>query len=549
MRNLEIPYEEDRGKRYRFLEMLPGLISWGILALPFILSVTNFAIRIFGVPLPLGGIFIVGYLLLWFVKAVGLNIRAIQGFRMIQQHQKLPWPQMLQEVATGKTDQPDRHIPAWHYENILRIAEQPTPIKSDDIVHAIIIATYNEGREILEPTILSVLDSDYDMKKVILVMAYEARDGARSEPAVEELLSKYGARFKYAFAAKHPVTPKEVLGKGGNITYAGRELEKYVRKADIDPLNVIVTTLDSDNRPHKYYLAALSYLYAVTPDPLYVSYQPVPIYNNNIWDAPAPMRVIATGNSFWNMVLSMRQHMIRNFSAHAQSLQTLIDTDFWSVRTIVEDGHQFWRTYFRYDGHHEVYPLYVPIYQDAVLSTTYWKTLKAQFIQLRRWAWGASDVAYVAEKGFFTPNKVPRLDLLFKFGRLLEGHITWAVAPLILAFSAFIPGLLNPHNLGPIGFTTNQLPHIASKIQTVALTGIIVTLYLSLKMLPPKPLRYKRHRSVFMLLQWIMLPVTTIVYNSFAALYSQTRLMLGRYIGKFDVTDKAVVTEDNKKVL
>ncbi|HUP26344.1 MAG TPA: glycosyltransferase family 2 protein [Candidatus Limnocylindrales bacterium] len=549
MRNIEIPYVENRGKRYRFFEMLPGLLSWSILALPFVLSFTNAAIHVFGVPLPISGIFIMGYLLIWFAKAVGLNIRAIQGYQMITLHQKLPWSQMLTELTTGKPDQPDRHIPTWHYEHIVRLSEQPTPIKAEDIVHAIIIATYNEGREVLEPTIQSVLASDYDSKKVILVMAYEERNGAQSEPAVQELIAQYGSKFKHAFAVKHPVTPKEVRGKGGNITYAARELTNYVSKQQIDPLNVIVTTLDSDNRPHKYYLAALSYLYAVTPDPKYVSYQPVPIYNNNIWDAPAPMRVIATGNSFWNMVLSVRTHMIRNFSAHAQSLQTLIDTDYWSVRTIVEDGHQFWRTYFRYEGHHEVYPLYVPIYQDAVLSDTLWKTLKAQFVQLRRWAWGASDVAYVAEKGFFTENKVPKLDLIFKFGRLLEGHVTWAVAPLILAFSAFIPGLINANNLGPIGFTTNQLPHMASQIQRVALTGIIITLYLSVKMLPPKPLRYKRHRSVFMILQWFMLPVTTIAYNSFAALNSQTRLIFGKYLAEFDVTDKAVVNEDNQKIL
>ena len=535
MRNIEIPYEEDRGKRYRFFEMLPGLLSWTILILPFILSQINPRLCVF---------FIIAYLLLWFAKVVGLNVRAVQGYRMITQHKKLPWPQMLRELSSGRPDQPDRHIPAWHYENMLRIAEQPTPIKPEKIVHAIIVATYNEGREVLEPTIQSVLASDYDMKNVILVLAYEARDGARSEPAVRELIEEYGDKFKHVFAAKHPVTPKEVLGKGGNITYAARKLEKYIHSVNIDPLNVIVTTLDSDNRPHKYYLAALSYIYAVTPDPLYVSYQPVPIYNNNIWDAPAPMRVIATGNSFWNMVLSVRQHMIRNFSAHAQSLQTLIDTDYWSVRTIVEDGHQFWRTYFRYEGRHEVYPLYVPIYQDAVLSNTYWKTLKAQFIQLRRWAWGASDVAYVAEKGFFTENKLPKYDLFIKFARLLEGHITWAVAPLILAFSAFIPALINPQD-----FAANQLPLIASRIQTIALTGIIITLFLSVKMLPPKPLRYKRRRSVFMMLQWVMLPVTTIGYNSFSALYSQTRLMFGRYLDRFDVTDKAVVTEDKTKVM
>lgn len=549
MRNIEIPYIENRGKRYRLFEMLPGLISWSILALPFVLSAVHIYIRIGLVRLSASYLFIISYLLLWFVKAVGLNIRAIQGYRLITLHQKLPWPQMLAELTTGKTEQPDRHIPSWHYENMLRITEQPTPIRAEEIVHAVIIATYNESREILEPTIKSLLASAYDMKKVILVMAYEGRDGAQSETAVQNLIKEYGSKFKYAFATKHPETPKEVLGKGGNVTYAGRELEQYVRKAKIDPLHVIVTTLDSDNRPHKYYLAALSYLYAVTTDPLYVSYQPVPIFNNNIWDAPAPMRVIATGNSFWNIVLSVRTHMIRNFSSHAQSLQTLIDTDYWSVRTIVEDGHQFWRTYFRYDGKHEVYPLYVPIYQDAVLSNTYRKTLKAQFIQLRRWAWGASDVAYVAEKGFFTENKVPKLDLLFKFGRLLEGHITWAVAPLILAFSSFVPGLFNHDDLGRNGFAAAQLPHLASSIQTIALTGIFVTLFLSIKMLPPKPERYKRHRSIFIVLQWFLLPVTTVCYNSFAALYSQTRLMFGWYIGKFDVTDKAVVTDDKSRIM
>ncbi len=541
MKDIEIPYVEQRGKRYRFFEMLPGLLSWSLLALPFILSFFN--------PL-LSAFFILSYMLLWFVKAMGLNVRAIQGFKMLSQHQKLPWPMMLQELRSENSSELASNTPAWHNSNIQRIKEQPTPINPDDIVHAMIIATFNESREILEPTIQSVLDSEYDSKQVILILAYEERGGPEVATQAQKLISDYKTHFKHAFAVMHPQDiPGELIGKGGNVTYAGRELAKYIDSTKIKPLNVIVTTLDSDNRPHKYYLPALSYLYCVTPDPKYVSYQPIPIYTNNIWDAPAPMRVIATGNSFWNIVLSMRHHMIRNFSAHAQSLQTLIDTDFWSVRTIVEDGHQFWRTYFRYNGRHEVYPLYVPIYQDAVLSNTYLKTLKAQFIQLRRWAWGASDVAYVAEKGFFTKNKVPKIDLLFKFGRLLEGHITWAVAPLILAFSAFIPRLVNPNAIGSVGYLTIQLPIIASRIQQIALTGIVITLFLSIKMLPPKPERYKRHRSVFMILQWILLPFTTIGFNSFAALVSQTRLIFGRYIGKFDVTDKAVVTDEKKRII
>jgi hypothetical protein len=268
------------------------------------------------------------------------------------------------------------------------------------------------------------------------------------------------------------------------------------------------------------------------------------MYTNNIWDVPAPMRVIATGNSFWNMVLSLRPHMLRNFSSHAQGMQSLIDTDFWSVRTIVEDGHQFWRSYFRYDGNHEVYPIYVPIYQDAVLAVSLRKTLRAQFIQMRRWAWGASDVAYVAEMGFFRKNKVNKWDLTMKFFRLLEGHVTWAVAPIMIAGAAFVPLLISPKN-----YAANQLPIIASRLETIALVGILATLFISFKTLPPKPARYKRHRSIFMLLQWFCLPVTSILYNALSALNSQTRLMFKRYLGEFDVTQKAVVTEDKKTII
>jgi hypothetical protein len=266
------------------------------------------------------------------------------------------------------------------------------------------------------------------------------------------------------------------------------------------------------------------------------------MYTNNIWDAPAPMRVIATGNSFWNVVLALRPHMLRNFSSHAQSMKTLIDTDFWSVRTVVEDGHQYWRTYFRYDGNHQVFPIYTPIYQDAVFSGSYIKTLKAQFIQLRRWTYGASDVAYVAEKAFFRKNNIPKANKTFKFLRLLEGHITWAVAPLILAFSGFIPVLFNPNN-----YAANALPLLVSKINTIALVGVFVPFFISIKTLPPRPERYKRHRNIFMVLQWVYLPVTTILYNSMAALYSQTRLMFGRYYDTFDFTEKGVASKGSKK--
>jgi cellulose synthase/poly-beta-1,6-N-acetylglucosamine synthase-like glycosyltransferase len=531
MIDIEIPYEKDRRGHYRFFEILPGLTSWFMLFVPFGLSLID---------VRLAAMFVFVYLLINFARGMAGALRAMQGYKAMKDHQKLPWSQMLQEVAEAAIPKNAKR-PRWHYKAVARTQVQPLFMPPEEVIHAVIIATYKESREVLEPTIQSVLNSDYPMKQVIFILAYEERAGEPTEQQAEQLVAEYKDHFMYAMAVKHPHDiPGEVVGKGGNVTYAARKLEAYLKAEAINPERVMVTTLDADNRPDKNYLSALSYVYLLAPDPIHKSYQPVSLYTNNIWDAPAPSRVLATGNSFFNLVISLRQHALRNFSSHAQPMAALMQTDYWSTRTIVEDGHQFWRSYFRFDGKYRVLPLHVPIYQDAVLSDTYVKTLKAQFIQLRRWTYGASDIAYVVDKGFFKPNKVPRLDLIAKTWRLFEGHVTWAVGPLLVLFGGFIPSLFHPKN-----YTATELPVIVSRVQTVALVIALVTVFLALKTLPPKPARYKRHRSLFMVLQWAYLPVTSVVYNSFAAFYSQTRLMFGRYMSKFDVTEKAVVTENS----
>jgi hypothetical protein len=111
--------------------------------------------------------------------------------------------------------------------------------------------------------------------------------------------------------------------------------------------------------------------------------------------------------------------------------------------------------------------------------------------------------------------------------------------------SGFIPAFFNPKN-----YAANELPIIVSRVQTVGLFALIGTIFLALRTLPPKPARYRRHRSLFMILQWVYFPFTTLFYNSMAAFNSQTRLMFKWYLTKFDVTEKAVVvdTGDNTTV-
>ena len=538
MTDLEIPLGK-RTKFYRFFEMLPAILSYLIILLPILLS---FISPIYGAT------FIIIFIIIWFVKTIGMSYRTIQGYNTLQRAQKIDWKGRLHDLEDpAQALREGLYKSSWRHEvhqhNLEQLEATVNARKPSDIYNAVIVATYNESRDVLEPTIQAVLEGDYDPKRIILTIAYEARGPESTAEAVKALQKKYESKFFKFFIVSHPADmPNEVVGKGGNSTFAGRQLERELEKLSIDPENVLVTTLDSDNRPHKTYFSYVTYEFLVHPEPRYAAFQPLALFMNNIWDVPAPMRVLATGNSFWNLIVSLRPHMLRNFAAHSQSMAALIDMDFWSVRTIVEDGHQFWRSYFRFDGHYQVVPIYVPIYQDAVLADTYRKTLKAQFVQLRRWAYGASDVPYVAEKVFTRERTVPFGDGIAKFLRLLEGHVSWATVSFILLFGAWGPLFINPESNRSL--VAHQLPTIASGLQQFAMIGLFITVFLSFRMLPPRPERYKRRRNFLMLIQWVLMPITSIIYGSAAALYSQTRLLFGKYLDRFDVTDKAVVQSD-----
>lgn len=163
--------------------------------------------------------------------------------------------------------------------------------------------------------------------------------------------------------------------------------------------------------------------------------------------------------------------------------------------------------------------------------------MKAQWVQLRRWDYGASDVAYVGNYLFSKKRTVPLLTLVPKFIRLLDGHVTLAATAPIIAFGGWVPLLVNYQSRDLI---SHNLPGVVGVVEMVATIGIFVSLILSMKMLPPRPAKYRKTRKAMMVLQWAIAPVISIVYSSLCAFYSQTRLATGLYIEKFDVTDKAV---------
>lgn len=535
----EIPF----GKRrplYRFLEILPGMLSYAAVILLFLLSWLN--------PF-LGALYCLIIIATTLVKAVGVAFRTIQGYKVMKRAERVDWAERLADLENPHDayerlrDRRDNSYDfAEHVQNLrlLSAVEGRSEPKPHEIYHAVIMTAYNEGLETLVPSIEAVRDTTFTNERVIFVLAYEERGGEVMEQNAQELKKMFRGVFGKFLLVKHPDKLRgEIVGKGPNLTYAGKHLAEYVEKKRIPKENVIVTSLDSDNRVSEKYFDYVAYEFCVRPDRQHYSYQPVSLFMNNIWDAPAPMRVIALSNSFFNVITTMRPHLLRNFASHAQPLAALEGMDFWSKRTIVEDGHQYWRSLFYFEGKYAVVPIRVPIYQDAVISDTFVETLKAQFVQLRRWDYGASDVAYVGSYLFSQECKVPFWNLFPKFVRLLDGHVTLAIMAPIVAFGGWVPMLMNLGSRGAMAF---NLPNVVGLIQTIAMIGTIITVIISLQMLPKRPEKYKKNKSFLMVLQWILMPVTAIVYQSAAAFYSQTRLMLGRYMEKFDVTKKVVKT-------
>lgn len=559
--DLEIPLGK-RTKKYRLLEILPGALSYTMIILLFALSIISPA---------LGSYYLLLIIAVTLVKAVGIVYRTIQGYNAAKRAEKVNWHERLVDLET----------PHERYEELLKhkckefafnehvenlkllsvgkdlvlseseVAVDDEPIffpKPKEIYHAVIMVAYNEGLETLIPTVEAVRAGSFDNERIIFVFGYEERGGEAMVENAKILKEKFKDDFFEFITVMHPKDLKdEIQGKGPNLNFAAGELLEFVKKKKIPLKNIIVTSLDSDNKMSKWYLDYVAYQFIVHPNRQHLSYQPVSLFTNNIWDAPAPMRIIAISNSFFNIISSMRSHTLKNFASHSQPLLALSEMGFWSKKTIVEDGHQYWRSLFFFKGNYEVLPIHVAIYQDAVMEETLIKTLKAQFVQLRRWDYGASDVAYVGVRLFSKDRKkigeMPFLPLFAKFVRLLEGHVTLAAISPMVAFGGWVPKIINSRSKDLLTF---NLPNTISLIQIFASVGLMTTILLSLKMLPPRPKEVKTPR-ILMILQWLLMPVVAIVYQSFAAFYSQTRLLTGNYMEKFDVTKKVVKTKKDTK--
>jgi hypothetical protein len=408
------------------------------------------------------------------------------------------------------------------------------PLNPASLVHVALIPTYTEPYEKLEATVRALAQADWPAeRKLVAIITREADLAGREN--VARLREVFGDRFAHFFHILDPLEPGIVVGKSSAMAYGGRWLYRELVGLGYDPARVIVTDLDSDYRVHPAYFGYLAHRFATDPERAHRLYQPVPMFHNNLWDVPVVVRLVAVGATHVQMWRSLSPERLISFSSYAVRLQTIHEVGYWATDAIPEDSRFYWRSFFTYAGNFRAEPLYIPIYGDAVRARTVPRTLYQQYTQIRRWAWGVTDIPYYVHQALAHPE-IPLGKRIRRLTDLWADHINWAIAPFVLLFGSTLPLLLNPaFRQTTLG---QNLPVYAAWMLTAALCCLFVVIFVEDRIAPPRPGSRGVVRTTVTYLQWILLPVVGVLFSNLPALEAQTRLMAGRRL-EYRVTEKA----------
>ncbi|MFH1656673.1 MAG: glycosyltransferase family 2 protein [Candidatus Nealsonbacteria bacterium] len=494
---------------YRLFEIFPGFASLSLLFLAVFFSWK----QPFWV-----SIFIILFVIFWFFRTVYFYFHLRAGYRKMAKSEKENWLEKLDEIPS--VSYPLSSVKHWH-----------------DIYHLIVIPMYDESLEIVRGTFKNIEESDYPNDKMIVVLACENKVKDSVLKTSQEIEKEFKSKFYKFLITWHPDDiVGELAGKGSNEAWAtARAKESIIDTLKIPYENIVFSSFDADTCIFPKYFSCLTYHYLTSENPIRTSFQPIPLFINNIWQAPIISRVFSFSSTFWHTMNQERPEKLITFSSHSMSFKALNDVGFQQTNIVSEDSRIFWQCFLKYDGDYRVQPLAYPVSMDANVAKNFFRTMKNIYKQQRRWAYGVADIPYFLF-GFMKNRKIPFSRKFFLAFELIEGHITWAVSSILIFSLGWLPLILGKGNFSQTLLSYN-LPRTMGWVMTIGMIGLIGTAYLSLLLLPPKPPQYGRFKYVFFFFGWLLFPITMIFFASFPALDAQIRLMLGKYMG-FWVTEK-----------
>jgi len=477
----------------KLLEIFPGALAWLTLGLLIFLSYKE--------PLWVA-IFIILFDCYWLFKTIFLYLHLQNSFRQMRANKKINWIEKLEELPAT--------FPDWK-----------------NIYHLVVLPMFKEPHEVIRDSFLSLKNANYPKEKMIIVLATEQAAGEAAFATAQKIKSEFEKDFFKLIVSSHPADlPGEVSGKGANETWAVKEVKKdIIDQMGIPYENILVSAFDADTQAGTEYFGILTHKFLTAEKPQRSSYQPIPLFTNNIYQAPALARIIAFSTTFWMMMHQSWPERLTTFSSHSMPFKALVEVGFWQTNIVSEDSRIFWQFFLHFKGDWRVVPLLYPVNMDANVAPTFWRTIQNLYKQQRRWAWGVENVPFVLT-GFLN-SKFSLKDKIQRSLHMLEDFHSWATNALIIFLFGWLPVALGGDRFN-VSLLSYNLPQVTSFVMTLASLGIVTSAFLALSLLPPRPKQFKLRYYIYYLAQWALMPINLIVLGALPALEAQTRLMLGK---------------------
>ncbi len=471
-------------------------------------------------------IFILLYFIRWILRGFEIIIFTIAAVVNFIKYKKINFHNILFKSPKTKIEK--------RYKNILSKKD----LNPNDIIHWFIIPTYKESFDILDQTLYSLTKANYPLNKFAVTIAWEKADENNFLQIIKKLEEKYKNSFWYFNWTIHQLQENEIPGKWANIKFHAKNLyKKIIQKFQTTPDKILVTTLDADTNIDPNYPNMLTYEYIITPNRKQVAYQPLILFFNNFWESPFFSKIVGLSNSFRIIFNATKKYWVRNFSTHAQSLDALIELDFWSNQTIVEDGHQYRRSYFGFNGNYYCKFIYTCVYQDLNLNINLLKTAKAQYNQMRRWAHWVEDVPYIIFQWKEKWKNLPFFRTLYELLRLIEWTIMWATLHIVLFLWISLTIIKD--------ITLSSYITLGQSIDFFVKLSYIILIFVVLLQIFFTPRNWLKN-SILRIFEFVKFFITysifigpTLIFFSWTpALHTQIMILLWKPMKKFNVTIK-----------
>jgi cellulose synthase/poly-beta-1,6-N-acetylglucosamine synthase-like glycosyltransferase len=480
----------------RILEVLPPAVAWAIITAPAWAALVAPHIL---------GYFLVAFSAYWLWRSAEFTIGLLIGLVRLHITQGRDW------LARG--------------EQLVGFAR---------VHHVVIIPTFREGDAVLAETLESLARQTVPAERIAVVLAFEERD-ADAPSRAARLTERYGTRFGEWLTTLHPDLGGEVKGKSSNLAWAARCVEdQLIATGRLDARNLLVTVGDADSRFDPQYLAALGYELLQHPDGRLHIYQPAILFYANHGRLPMPLRAVSSVFSLYSLARLAASHRLIPQSTYSLSWWAARRVSFWDVDVVPEDSHMFFKVWLHLGKRVRTRAIYLPVYADSAEGLTAIGSAKSTYNQIRRWAWGVSDIPYLSLRTM-RARHIPWHMRVARVGWYVEEHLVWPSHWFLLTLGGMLPPLINPvYARTAAGIWQSN---VFSTLLGFCLPSLILAILADILLRWRSNGEWSLTNVVLGVVGFALLPLTGLALVALPALDAHTRLLFGRTLA-YQVTEK-----------